>query len=603
MALQTKTIQATGDNGNHNFTLEVTENSTNAANNTSDISWKFIISPKVVGYDWVYQSNAVYYNVTVNGTATTGHINRYDGESTVTIATGSTTVQHNADGKKQISFSFNISSYGSTLVYLPGYANTSGTMALTTIPRFASLSTVPSSFTDTANPTITYSNPAGSSISTIKACISWTGWDDIVYRDIPKTGTSYTFSFTDAERKKLRQAVTNANGKLTVRFYIWSTIGTEEKRVSSPSTFTLTNFLPEAVSWSAEEAEYTSLTGSSNTVIKGYSNINYQFSVSAKKEATIKSTSITCGSKTATNTYTGSSAATSGSFTNIDGGVVNFKATDSRGNTVERSTVFTVIDYKALTCNIETRGPTTAGTASLQVNGNYWNGNFGARNNTLTVKYRYKQGTASDTSSSYTAWQTATASISGNTYSATVSIPGLDYTKMYTFQAVAYDLIYTSGIESLEKSVKTQPVFDWGEDDFNFNVPVIVQGGSVLTVIEQGTSGIWTYRKWSDGTAECWGSIGVEATFPTSANWGGLFTSGAIAASNVAYPTNLFIEIPVISASLLVRSTGGILMAPGGSSGSAASKTRTGVYEIARGAATSGTQYYTINYDVKGKWK
>ncbi len=25
------------------------------------------------------------------------------------------------------------------------------------------------------------------------------------------------------------------------------------------------------------------------------------------------------------------------------------------------------------------------------------------------------------------------------------------------------------------------------------------------SIVEQGTSGIWTYRKWSDGTAECWG--------------------------------------------------------------------------------------------------
>lgn len=24
-------------------------------------------------------------------------------------------------------------------------------------------------------------------------------------------------------------------------------------------------------------------------------------------------------------------------------------------------------------------------------------------------------------------------------------------------------------------------------------------------IVEQGTSGDWTYRKWSDGTAECWG--------------------------------------------------------------------------------------------------
>lgn len=26
------------------------------------------------------------------------------------------------------------------------------------------------------------------------------------------------------------------------------------------------------------------------------------------------------------------------------------------------------------------------------------------------------------------------------------------------------------------------------------------------SIVESGTSGIWTYRKWSDGTAECWGT-------------------------------------------------------------------------------------------------
>lgn len=27
-------------------------------------------------------------------------------------------------------------------------------------------------------------------------------------------------------------------------------------------------------------------------------------------------------------------------------------------------------------------------------------------------------------------------------------------------------------------------------------------------IIEEGTSGIWMYRKWSDGVAECWGNTG-----------------------------------------------------------------------------------------------
>ena len=32
---------------------------------------------------------------------------------------------------------------------------------------------------------------------------------------------------------------------------------------------------------------------------------------------------------------------------------------------------------------------------------------------------------------------------------------------------------YDAGnIKSVEKALKTLPVFDWGENDFNFNVPV-----------------------------------------------------------------------------------------------------------------------------------
>lgn len=51
---------------------------------------------------------------------------------------------------------------------------------------------------------ITYSNAMGSSISALDACISFTGeLDDISYRSISKTGTSYKYTFTDAELDKL----------------------------------------------------------------------------------------------------------------------------------------------------------------------------------------------------------------------------------------------------------------------------------------------------------------------------------------------------------------------------------------------------------------
>ena len=74
---------------------------------------------------------------------------------------------------------------------------------------------------------------------------------------------------------------------------------------------------------------------------------------------------------------------------------------------------------------------------------------------------------------------------------------GLDYQTTYTFQARIVDSIET--VTTNEISVKAAPVFDWGQDDFNFNVPVTIQGSSVPSIVEQGTSGSWTFRKWSDG--------------------------------------------------------------------------------------------------------
>lgn len=81
-----------------------------------------------------------------------------------------------------------------------------------------------------------------------------------------------------------------------------------------------------------------------------------------------------------------------------------------------------------------------------------------------------------------------------------------------------------------------------------------------------------------------------------------MYTSGAISGSNISFPSGFFADTPVINASLLVRSAGGILMASEVAVDKAASKTQTGVYEIARGTSLSNAAY-TINYNVKGKWK
>ena len=199
-------ISANGSRGHHKFTLNVNETGTNINNNTSTVSFSFQLSAIQNGWDWNIKTNPVSYRVTINGTNYNGTIVSYGGSGTVTLKSGSLTVGHNADGSKSINFSFSVTD-NPNKSYTPGNASASGSMALTKIPRQANL-TGADNFNDEGNPRITYSNPAGNSVNGLAACISLTGsTDDIKYRDVSKTGSSYTFNLTADERNVLRNAV------------------------------------------------------------------------------------------------------------------------------------------------------------------------------------------------------------------------------------------------------------------------------------------------------------------------------------------------------------------------------------------------------------
>ena len=61
-------------------------------------------------------------------------------------------------------------------------------------------------------------------------------------------------------------------------------------------------------------------------------------------------------------------------------------------------------------------------------------------------------------------------------------------------------------------------------------------------VIEEGTSGIWTYRKWSSGVAECW--CKHTQTLDISTSWAvGWYTTGT-SGFTLALPTSLFKDTP-----------------------------------------------------------
>ena len=288
MALQTKTITANGSNGHHAFTLTVTENSTSTSNNTSSVSWNFKLSPVKTGYDWSYSNNVpVTYSINFNGTTYSGNIMSYNGSSTVTLKSGSATISHNSDGTKSISYSFSVSSISAS--YLPGSASKSGSMTLTAIPRQATITSA-QNFNDEQNPSISYNNGAGNTVTSLQACISLDGSkDDIAYRNISKTGSSYTFELTDAERNVLRNACTTANSR-NVMFIVKTVMGGNTYHSSLNKTLSIINATP-TIDATAKDTNSTSLglTGSENKIIKGYNTVAVNMTATALKGATISS--------------------------------------------------------------------------------------------------------------------------------------------------------------------------------------------------------------------------------------------------------------------------------------------------------------------------
>lgn len=80
---------------------------------------------------------------------------------------------------------------------------------------------------------------------------------------------------------------------------------------------------------------------------------------------------------------------------------------------------------------------------------------------------------------------------------------------------------------------------------------------SADTIIDQGTTGKWTWRKWASGIAEMWALFDIGELAMTSQTWGALYTASwmGLAANKAAraYPF-AFVANPVVSATPTVGS-------------------------------------------------
>lgn len=275
--------------------------------------------------------------------------------------------------------------------------------------------------------------------------------------------------------------------------------------------------------------------------------------------ARVKMSGITASYSSPIDKYSVTGAGQSGSGADWTSGLImqsgavtfNCKITDKRGRTAEKTTnSITVLQYmrpSITLVSVERCGadgePSSTGEymkVSAAADISSLNGN-----NSLTLSVRWKKSTEG----SFTNTRTLTNGEAA-------LIPDIERVASYDVEITARDILTSTTAYRVVPSEKV--AFHAGENggvglmtyaDENGTAKINGKlklnqgdGNNYSTmesfVTESGTSGIWRYRKWSDGTAECWGNYTDRSLTPEKVASGVSVCAGA----TFNLPSNLFIS-------------------------------------------------------------
>lgn len=354
------------------------------ANNRTQIKWSCGVNCGHSFYLNAIEMTAVSINgVSVYGGGTYSNYAKGDH----TIASGTMYIQHTSDGTK----TFTISAFRGWLYSNNNYSASETSHTLDTIPRQATIASAPN-FTDEQNPTITYSNPAGSAVTGLMACISLDGSkDDIAYRSVPTSGGSYQFVLTEAERNVLRNATVSSNSRI-VHFYLRTNIGGNLFYSSFQRTLSIVNANPtfpnSLLSYADVNQAVAQITGNNQHIVQNKSSLTATFgAATAKKGASI--TGYTLQLNGVAKTASASGSVSFGAVNSSQNVTLSVTAKDSRGNTTTATKNVTMLAWALPVFsasierlnNYEDETHLTVDASISPVNGK----------NTMAVSYKYKQ--------------------------------------------------------------------------------------------------------------------------------------------------------------------------------------------------------------------
>lgn len=459
MALQTKTFSTGsfdryGASNGYILDLVIAEESVDVLANTSEISYKLQLrSGPNNRFDWELTSK-----LSLNGSqiATKTEEKYLDYNSTWVLLSGNTTVQHENDGSMNLSFSATVTPYNGGTSYTPPGLTISGTMPLSGIARASTLSATAAYIEDAATiavsrKSVLYTHSIKYQFGSLSGYIADAA-GAISAAEKKITATTIVFPIPD---EFYEQIPNDPSGICTLTCTTYS----GNAQIGDPQTaaFLVTadpSRCGPSISGTAEDINNAtlSLTGNKYAMVYGVSNALCIANANARKSASIKSVYIN-SKKVQQTPYT---------LTGVTSAEITFRAEDSRGYTSEYTVPgLSLVSYVPLSFSVSaSRTDPTSGDAVLQIAGKWYNGSFGAETNSLTA--RYKAGGD---------WIPFVITQNGTSATAEIAISGLDYRYSHTLQVEISDLLSTiAKSTSISKGI---PVFDWGENDFCFHVPVI----------------------------------------------------------------------------------------------------------------------------------
>lgn len=532
MALQTKTFSEGSfayQSASRSYVIDLilAEESTSVENNTSTVSYRLQLRS---GGNNRFSDWPVDYSITLNGSVVSSGrpLVTLPYNSTKTLATGTAEIPHESDGSKKLSVKAEIH-VTDDRPFLPPRISIDDVWSLTDIPR-ASTIVCTDGYIESYG-SLTIQSYSSSFVHTLLCSFGnvsyWVGANG-EYHEGPDyiSGGTIPFHFTDTfyaqmPNSKAKEGTIRCDtylasntSQLIGRTYATFTAMTMESRCSPKMAIDVRDVNDKTIS----------LTGNSNLLVKFYSTALCTANVTPKNSASVSV--IQCNGHSLINGPV--------EIPNVETNGFNFTAIDSRGYQVWDSEYLYYIDYVRLTNNaVAKREGQTTDRVSITFSGDYFNGGFGSAQNTLEILYKL---------STDNTYNKVDAILDGNTYSATAQLTGLSYQHSYTIETIVRDKL-SEKVKNLT-IYRGTPVFNWGKDYFNVNVPFKLAGTAANDfVIAEGLSSGWYYRKWNNGDAECWKS--VEFSMVINEAWGAIYSSKKGAIRQERYPFD-FIQPPSV---------------------------------------------------------